>query len=171
MTALSWNAGRVITSPQGSVPANESALLERSDGSIYMNMRVVGRKTRTIASSADGGQTWSEAVPDPNLIDPECQASLVRLTEPQGQQPGSILFANPASLKRERMTVRISPDEGKTWSLARIAQPMVRQAIPTWLSCGDLTVGCLYERGEKRVYEKLTFARFNLAWLTDGKDR
>ena len=167
---LSWNAGRVITSPQGSVPANESALLERSDGSIYMNMRVVGRKTRTIASSANGGQTWSEAVPDPNLIDPECQASVVRLTEPQGQQPGSILFANPASLKRERMTVRISHDEGKTWAVARMLNPGP-SGYSDLAVLRDRTIGCLYERGEKRVYERLTFARFNLAWLTEGKDR
>jgi hypothetical protein len=33
-----------------------------------------------------------------------------------------------------------------------------------------MTIGCLYERGEKSAYEAITFARFPLTWLTDGKD-
>jgi hypothetical protein len=28
----------------------------------------------------------------------------------------------------------------------------------------------LFERGEKSAYEKITFSRFTLSWLTDGKD-
>ena len=34
----------------------------------------------------------------------------------------------------------------------------------------DQTAGCLYERGDSKPYEKITFARFSLEWLTDGKD-
>ena len=32
----------------------------------------------------------------------------------------------------------------------------------------DGTIYCFYERGEKRPYEKLTFARFDIHWLTHG---
>ncbi len=35
----------------------------------------------------------------------------------------------------------------------------------------DGTIGLLYEQGEKNAYEKITFARFSLEWLTDGKDK
>ena len=30
------------------------------------------------------------------------------------------------------------------------------------------STGCCYERGEKHVSERLTFARFTLEWLTDA---
>jgi len=36
---------------------------------------------------------------------------------------------------------------------------------------GDMTICCLYERGEEHPYETITLARFGLDWLTDGKDR
>jgi len=35
----------------------------------------------------------------------------------------------------------------------------------------DMTIYCLYERGENHPYEKLTLAHFSLEWLTDGQDR
>lgn len=33
-----------------------------------------------------------------------------------------------------------------------------------------MTAGCLYERGDRTPYEKITFARFDLKWLTLGQD-
>jgi len=33
-----------------------------------------------------------------------------------------------------------------------------------------MTICCLYERGEKSQYEKITFADLNIEWLTDGAD-
>jgi hypothetical protein len=33
-----------------------------------------------------------------------------------------------------------------------------------------MQIGCLYERGEHSYFEKVTFARFSLAWLTGGAD-
>ncbi len=35
----------------------------------------------------------------------------------------------------------------------------------------DMTIGCLYERGEKSPYETIAFARLSLEWITDGVDR
>lgn len=34
----------------------------------------------------------------------------------------------------------------------------------------DGQVGCLYERGNGHAYEKLTFARFSLDWLSGGRE-
>jgi len=36
---------------------------------------------------------------------------------------------------------------------------------------GDGTILCLYERGLKEAYEKITLARVTLSWLTDGAER
>jgi hypothetical protein len=35
----------------------------------------------------------------------------------------------------------------------------------------DGTIGLLYENGKRVPCERISFARFNLEWLTDGKDR
>ena len=67
------------------------------------------------------------------------------------------------------MTIRVSYDEGKTWPVAKLLN-----AGPSGYSCltvlPDMTIGCLYERGDHSSIEKLTFARFSLNWLTDGAD-
>jgi len=35
---------------------------------------------------------------------------------------------------------------------------------------GDGTIYLLFERGQKKLYEKVALARFNLEWLADGRD-
>jgi sialidase-1 len=80
---------------------------------------------------------------------------------------GGLLFSNPASKKRERMTIRLSRDEGKTWSFAKVLYDG-----PSAYSClavlPDGGIGRLYERGRKHAYETITLVRFSLEWLTSG---
>jgi sialidase-1 len=149
---------------------NECQVAELEDGSLVINMRGVRGNNRKVARSRDGGETWSEAVEDPVLIEPRCQGSLESFTDGLRHDKSRLLFANPASLERQNMTVRLSYDGGRTWPVAKQLY-----AGPAAYSCltvlPDMTAGCLYERGEKHRYEKITFARFNAEWLTDGKDR
>ena len=75
------------------------------------------RKTRQIAFSGDGGESWSDQRHQPALIEPICQASLRRYSWPEDPTGSVLLFANPASAEaRERMTLRVSTDEGEHWS-------------------------------------------------------
>ena len=97
---------------------NECQVVERADGSLLMNMRNwhSPSRERAVASSADGGATWSELRHDAALIEPVCQASVLRLS----WEPSRILFSNPADRKnRVRMTIRLSRDEGETWSTVK----------------------------------------------------
>ena len=68
------------------------------------------------------------------------------------------------------MTVRLSYDEGQTWPISKMIH-----TGPAAYSCltvlADGTIGLLYERGQANPYETIAFARFNLEWLTDGKDK
>ncbi len=156
-----WKLGGVI-GPH----TNECQLVERTDGTLLMNMRSYhGKNRRALASSQDGGRTWSEVTLDPTLIEAVCQASLIRYARSDKQH--RLLFANPASSKREKMTVRISYDEGKTWPVSKqlYEGPSAYSALAT---LPDGSVACLYERGERSPYEKLTFARFTLEWLGDS---
>lgn len=155
-----WKLGGVV-GPQ----CNESQIVELRDGGLLLNMRSYRRgNRRLVALSKDGGETFSEPVADRQLIEPVCQASILRCP---GER-GGILFSNPASTKREKMTVRLSRDEGKTWTYARGLHDG-----PAAYSClavlPDGTITCLYERGDTKAYETITLARFPLAWLIDHK--
>ncbi len=155
---------------------SEPQVVERTDGSLLLNIRASKEcrrhHRRKICISNDGGRTWGTPYLDDALITPCCQASLLRYTRrSDGYRRDRILFSNPASAKaRVNLTVRLSYDEGKTWPVDKTVC-----AGPSAYSCltvlPDGTIGVLYETGAKSCYEKICFARFNLAWLSDGKDR
>ena len=66
--------------------------------------------------------------------------------------------------------MRLSYDEGKSWPVARIVHEGPA-AYSSLVVLRDRSVGLLFERGEKSPYERITFARLTLEWLTEGKDR
>ena len=163
----SWNLGGV-TEPA----MNECAAVELTDGTLMLNMRSYrGNGLRAVATSKDGGESWTVPVDDGTLVEPVCQASFIRYTGVRRHQKNRLLFSNPASKKeRVKMTVRLSYDEGRTWPVAR--QLHTGPAAYSSLAVlPDGTVGCLYECGEESPYERIAFARFSLQWLSSGKDR
>ncbi len=146
---------------------NESTVVELADGRVLDNMRSYhGKNRRAIATSDDGGQTWSKVTLDETLIEPVCQANLLRYTFPDGKENSRILFSNPASTGRVMMTVRVSYDEGQTWPVAKLIHAG-SAAYSCMTVLPDKSVGLFYERDG---YKKITFARFDLEWLTDGQD-
>lgn len=145
---------------------NESAVAELADGRVYQNMRsYTGEHCRRVAYSADGGLTWSEDQSDPALVEPVCQGSVL-----SDSASPLLLFSNPASTKREKMTVRGSVDGGATWpvSMSLYGGP---SAYSDLVRIDDENVGCLYERGEKSPYESIVFTRFPLSRFMPGLDR
>ena len=161
-----WKLGGVLGEK-----TNECQVVERQDGSLLINMRSYhGKNRRAVATSKDGGLTWSEVTLDDALIEPVCQAALLRYSDKEKGGKSRVLFANPASAKREKMTLRLSYDEGATWPVARALHegPAAYSALA---ALPDGSIGCLYERGDKSPYDKLTFARCSLDWLSGGKDR
>lgn len=153
---------------------NESQVVELVDGSVTINMRNdYGYGTnRKIATSTDGGLTWSNVTSDSTLIEPVCTASILRYSrQDQDGQPNRLLFSNPASTTlREKMTVRISYDEGKTWPDSKLIYGGAA-AISCLTVLPDKTIACLYERGfdgaaPGDAYARITFANFSLDWIT-----
>ena len=149
---------------------DECQVVELTDGGLYMTVRSADRSltTRLASWSQDGGESWSEPEPVPELIDPVCEASIVRLTG-GGNELNRIVFSNPASDKRERMTVRMSYDDCRSWEVSKTLY-VGPSAYSDLAVLPDMTVGCLYERGSERNSESIQFAQFNLEWLTDGAD-
>lgn len=157
---------------------NESCVVELSDGTVMLNMRNARGKNekspsheRAVALSKDGGETFGKTSHDPALIEPICEASIVRYSWPGKGQKGRILFANPANREqRTDMTIRISYDEGKTWPVSQLIHKgwSCYSAI-TPLPGGD--VGLLYEAGDRARYDRLDFVRASLDWISTGKDK
>ncbi|MBD3183588.1 exo-alpha-sialidase [Candidatus Poribacteria bacterium] len=163
-----WQLGGSVA-----IHTDECQLVELTDGRLLINMRNYWERTggeakkgdmRALSWSDDGGETWSELEFDEQLIEPICQASFIRYDKKL------LLFSNPADKSnRINMTVRISCDEGESWPLSKSLY-----AGPSAYSCltvlPDMSIGCLYECGEKSAYQTITFANFDLDWFSDKKE-
>jgi len=149
-------------------PANESKVIELADGSWMVNARAQKKGMRYVHTSKDEGKTWSTK-PEPQLIDPSCNASIIRYTAIEdGYRKNRLLFSNAKMKKgRNNMTVRISYDEGLTWSKGKtIYKGGSAYSSLTVLKNGD--IGLFFE---KDGHKENPFVSFSLKWLTDGKDK
>lgn len=148
-------------------PADESKVIELTDGTLMINARVNKGGIRYVHRSTDDGKTWT-TTPAPELIDPGCNASIIRYTDTKdGFDKNRLLFSNAKSEKgRVNMTVRISYDEGATWSEGKtIYEGPSAYSDMTILDNGN--IGLFFEQDE---HTKNPFVSFSLDWLTDGKD-
>lgn len=150
------------------LPGDESKIVELADGIWMINSRVNKAGKRYIHISEDEGKTWNTS-PAPELIDPGCNASIIRYTSVKnGDDKNRLLFSNAKTEKeRENMTVRVSYDEGKTWTKGKtIYAGSSAYSSLTILENGD--IGLFFEMDE---HTKNPFVSFSLEWLTDGKDK
>lgn len=150
-------------------PADESKVIELADGTWMVNARANDKKgVRYVHRSSDEGKTWTTTA-EPQLIDPGCNASIIRYTSiEQGYKKNRLLFSNAKSEKgRTNMTVRVSYDEGKTWSAGKtIYSGSSAYSSLTVLKNGD--IGLFFEKDD---HSENVFTSFSLKWLTDKKDR
>jgi sialidase-1 len=149
---------------------NECAVVELPDGTLMLNSRSYrGKACRGVSLSKDGGATWEPTTDDPALVESVCQASLISFDAP-GSKAGDrslLVFSNPAVPKgRHHLTVRLSEDDGKTWTHSRL----VCEGSSAYSSLAALPggeIGLLYERND---YKQLTFTRFPPSWAMEKKD-
>lgn len=166
-----WQLGEP-TSAQYSGTVNEVQMVELPDGRVRFNARGWGKAgVRRAALSQDGGRTWSDVRDVPELQEPSCMASMVRYSEATNGAKSRILYAGPFGGGRTNGTVFVSYDEGETWPVKRTVVPG-KFAYSMLTRLPDGRIGCLFEGGEKDPYERITFSRFTLDWLTEeGKDK
>jgi sialidase-1 len=141
---------------------NECTVSELPAGRLMLNMRNYDRsqKNRQVAISKDGGATWEDQRFDTTLVEPICQAALIRASWEGDGQPSALLFSNPASKDgRVNMTVRLSLDDGQSWAASRVlhAGPSAYSDLAV-MSTGEFA--CLYEAGRSHPYETIVFASF-----------
>lgn len=149
----------------------EAQVVEGVNGSLYINMRNTGNayNCREIAWSNDGGLTWSKPYVDTALPDVPCQASVCRLSTNITSNLNRLLYAGPNDHVRGHYVVRLSYDEGKTWSIEKelYSGPA---AYGDLVVLNDHSIGLLFECGKYDYREGIQFVRFDLSWLTDGQD-
>jgi sialidase-1 len=156
----------------------EAAIAELEDGTLYYNSRRhkstdgLNPRKRHIAESIDGGKTWSglyvcEELPDGDQNrDYGLMGGLVRLPV-KGHD--ILIFSNIESPEgRTHGTVWASFDGGKTWPVKKLVEEgsFAYSSLAAGRK-GTPSEGIIYLLYESGAGAKL--ARFNLAWLTDGR--
>ena len=180
-----WKAGEIaVPCTDEWINPNETVVVELIDGSVMLNVRSESKTHRRLVTvSKDGASGWSTPKFDEALLESICMAGIVRYSTDKPR----ILFCNPDNLSRadhkevpgknrdrKNLTVKMSYDEGKTWAVSKVLDA-------GWSGYSDIgvlpdgTILCFYGRGEATdfggfAFNHLTLARFNLEWLTDGRD-
>jgi sialidase-1 len=175
-----WQTSNPVQSGTG-----EGTLAELSNGSIYYNSRshMSVDHRRQIAWSHDGGNMFVDWSVSDQLFEvgepfyfkygtkPSygCNAGLVRLPLEYSNGKDVLLFSTPDNpgKTRVKMTVWASFDRGTTWPVKRLVN--ANHSAYSSLAAGkNGIIYLLFESGEKKLYDRMAVARFNLAWLTEG---
>jgi sialidase-1 len=187
-----WQRGEIAgPNTEEWVIPNETVVVELADGRVMLNMRSESKAHRRLVTiSPDGTTQWSRPRFDEALLEPICMASILRVSAQPTSDRNRIVFANPHNLARadgkeepgkgrdrKNLSIKLSYDEGQTWPVNKSLEPGY-SAYSDLALLPDGTILCFYERGRKSDEEKkkptsyagLTMARFNLEWLTDGRD-
>lgn len=156
-----WRMGRLV-----GPDADENKSVELSDGTLMLNVRA--RPFRKVAFSADGGETWTGLRNEEQLTDPANNASIVRVHPDAAKgtrDARQLLFSNTESRdRRENLVVRLSCDDGATWSIRKVVEP-AGASYSTLARLPDGRFGLLYERG---AVSAIVFTAFGLDWLGGG---
>ncbi len=145
----------------GDVPfpgGNEAMATELSGNKLMMNIRNQqgNIKTRIVAISSDGGAHWDTAYYDHQLPDAICQGSILTIGAHKGR--AVVAFSNAAdTTRRDNLTLRISKDEGKTWTQSHVIDQTGvagNAAYSDMVLLGKGRIGVLYE---KEKYARIIF--------------
>lgn len=173
----SWKLGAVDDSYDDGLEANETTVVELSDGTLYVNTRDQhgsAAGTRGEAWSRDGGETFQTRNPDwvafqpasATLDPPVVQCSLTRVSESR------LVFcgpdeSGPSGKGRSDLRLRYSTDQAASWSDG----PLLYEgpaAYSDLVRIDDATIGVLFENsdpGQPNAYQRISFMKVDVASL------
>ena len=147
----------------------ECSVAELKDGSLMLNIRDNRNRKdksktngRAVSVTHDMGKTWKVHSSDHGALpEPVCMASLISHDLKDGRRV--LFFSNPNSkYKREKMTIRMSLDQGKTWPTS-ILLDQKGGAYSSLAMVDDVTLGILYESSvADMVFQKIKLSEFGL---------
>lgn len=135
--------------PSPVTPGDESKIVELPDGSWMMNSRVAGAGHRWVHQSNDRGASW-QSRPESTLVDPAVNASLIWLG------PNLVYTGAHHPTDRENLVLRISEDEGLTWSKGEVIEAGSAAYVSS-TSLDESTIALFYERAgyTENVFKRL----------------
>ncbi|NQT14933.1 MAG: exo-alpha-sialidase, partial [Planctomycetes bacterium] len=155
-----WQRGEMVP---GDDVGNEDQLVELVDERILLDIRQIRGPHRLQATSSDGGHSWTAARPGETVTPVACAIERHTL-QSAGDDRNRIVWTGPKGPGRTNLIVRVSFDEGHTFTTERqLSDGQAAYSDLTVLE--DKTVGVLWERGVERGYQFITFTRFNLDFL------
>jgi sialidase-1 len=161
---VSWTLGEPTPDARKGT-GGETQIVELRDGRLMMDVRASGH--RRLATSSDGGHTWTKLVLHKQLPDCGCMGCMVRYDLDDGQ---SLLLHSGSRRRingrRSQGEVYASTDGGKTWPLHRIYHAgSFDYSSMAVLPGGDIGILAEFDYGVNGKFNDLRFVRYNLAWL------
>ena len=154
--------------------SNESTAAELSNNRMMLNARNQKGdiRLRIVAISSNGGASWDTSYFDQQLPDPVCEGSILNIGVKNKKQ--ILAFSNAADAKnRNNLTLRISFDEGKTWTknwiIDNATDPKMmsnNSAYSDLVLANKQQIGILYEKDN---YSKIVFTTIN--WKKASKTK
>jgi len=141
---------------------DECQVCELENGEVYWNLRSYRKKyRRVVAYSKTHGDDFGEFTDDLELIEPVCQASVLRYDYKGYENQNIVLFSNPASKTRDHVTLKISYDGAKTWEKSILLHegPSSYSDL-AYNQNGDVCI--LYECGKNNPYESVVFSTLKI---------
>lgn len=136
--------------------SNEATAAPLPDGGLMMNIRnqAGNPRCRIVAVSRNGGESWDRLYYDHDLPDPVCEGAILNIGNKKHRD--ILAFCNNADTKhRQNLTLRISPDGGKTWKKKFLVDEKgVSTAYSDIVKISEHKVGVLYER---KGYSQIVF--------------
>lgn len=141
---------------------NESMAAQLTGDNLMLNIRNQqgNVKSRIIALSSNGGVQWDTTYYDVQLPDPICQGSILSFKNKKGKTT-LVVCNNADTTSRNRLTLRISKDDGKTWYYNHvIVEGLTEKTSKDISAYSDISlvrphmVGVLYE---KNNYKEIVF--------------
>ncbi len=156
----SWQRSEIIPNEAGS---DEAQLLERCDGTLWMDCRQQVGNHRLLLESRDDGRTWKTLGAGQQATPVAC--AIERFTcRDKGAVHDRILWSGPRGPGRKDLCI---------WTLynddSHFKNP--RQLWEGYAAYSDLailddgTVGVLWEIGVDKPYQYIAFSRVDLSWL------
>lgn len=156
-------SSRDLTDDRGSL--HESALVEGADGGVHAYMRNQHPSGRVAhAVSVDGGESWGEVDLVSQIPEIFSQPNAIAITAEDDRE--AIVFANASQMLpfRGRGVLRLSYDNGRTWSHNRVLNPR-HHVYQSMAQLPDGRLAVLWER----EWQGLFLTIVPLSWLTSSR--